>query len=69
MNNVDLVLENGQIVQLEIPDQYFDDAMQAITQTAARKDFFSVLRFDGISCEYMGHSLERINMALVVGIM
>lgn len=64
---IDLLLLNGQMITVSCPNKHEDSFYQAISQAIKRGDEWSVMMFDGCSADYLGHSLEKINMAQVVG--
>lgn len=64
---IDLVIDNGEIVRIEGPDKHEDEARESIEHALKRRDWWTPGMFDGCRAEYLGHSLDRINMGRVVG--
>ncbi len=62
----DLLLDNGEIVRCEVPSKYEDEFWESVEATLKRRDWFSVRQWDGANAQYMGHYVERVNMARVV---
>lgn len=69
MEYIDLVLDNGEIVRIEVPNKFEDQAYDTIENAMKRGDWWSPHQFDGCSAEYLGLSLRRINMKKVVGML
>jgi hypothetical protein len=65
----DLVLDTGELVRIECPGQFEDELYDSLNQCMKRKDEWSPARFEGCNAEFMGHSLSRVNMARVVGML
>jgi hypothetical protein len=66
MNFIDLVMDNGELVRVEIPDKHFDDVMDDIENTMKRRDWWSS-SYDGVKATYLGNILNCVNMGRVVG--
>jgi hypothetical protein len=64
---IDLMMDNGELVRIECPAKYEDELSESIEQCMKRRDWWSPKRFDGCRAEYMGMSLDRVNMARVIG--
>lgn len=64
---VDLVLDNGELVRIECPEKFGDQLHDTLEHAMKRREWWSTNRFDGCRAEYMGLSLDRVNMARVVG--
>jgi len=69
MTLIDLVLDNGELVRIEVPEKHEDEAHDTIENTMKRRDWWSPMQWDGASATYLGHRLDRVNMARVVGLM
>ena len=69
MCNLDLILDNGELVKIEFPDEFIDDVAEALENCMKRRDFWSPSQFEGCKADYIGHSLDRVNMNKVVGMM
>lgn len=63
---IDLVLDNGEIVRIECENKFEDEVWQLIEDTMKRRDWFSVGTYDGTTATYLGHRIDRVNMARVV---
>ncbi|MDY6979181.1 MAG: hypothetical protein SV201_04830 [Pseudomonadota bacterium] len=66
---VDLVMDNGELVRIECPDQDVDDMHESLEHSMKRRDWWSPNQFDGCQATYLGLLLGRVNMARVVGIL
>lgn len=66
---VDLLLENGELVRIECPDQFHDQLYDSLEHSMKRRDWWSTGQFEGCKAEYIGISLDRVNMNKVVGIL
>lgn len=69
MEYIDLLLGNGELVRIEVPDKYIDQCYEALENSMKRKDWWSPSMFDGCKAEYMGVSLGRVAMHKVVGML
>lgn len=63
---VDLVIDNGELIRIECPSKFEDELYESIEHTMKRRDWFSVMQWDGCSATYMGMRLDRVNMGRVV---
>lgn len=66
---VDLVLEDGELVRIECPQEQHDELYETLQQAMKRRDVWSPGRFDGCTAHYLGLRLDRVNMARVVGML
>jgi len=64
---VDLVLDNGELIRIECPEQFEDKLHDVLDNCRKRNDWWSPSMFDGCSAEYMGMGLVRVNMGKVIG--
>lgn len=64
---VDLVMDNGELIRIECPDNFEDELHETLDNTRKRNDWWSCSQFDGCKVEYMGYGLDRINMKRVIG--
>lgn len=64
---VDLVMDNGELVRIECPDEHSDDLYETLENAMKRGDWWSPSMFDGCSATYLGHSMDRVAMPRVVG--
>lgn len=64
---VDLVLDNGELVRIECPGKYYDELHDSICNSMKRSDWWAPCQFDGCKAEYLGMSLDRVNMKRVIG--
>lgn len=66
MTFIDLVMDNGELTRIEVPDNHSDECWDAIENAMKTKGFFSPGRFDGCTASYMGMSLDRVNMGRMI---
>ncbi len=66
---VDLVLDNGQLVTITCLDTDLDAVYESLSNSMKRGDYWSPIRFDGCSMEFMGMQLDRVSMNRVVGML
>lgn len=66
---VDLVMDNGELVRIECPSKDVDALHDSLEQAMKRRDWWAPARFTGCQAEYLGLSLDRVNMARVIGLM
>lgn len=66
---IDLVLDTGQIICIECTTEHYDGVMESINNARARKDWWSVVMYDGTYATFMGMSIDRIDMQRVVGML
>lgn len=69
MEFIDIVLEGGELVRIECPGKYIDECYETLEHAMKIKDWWSPDRFDGCNAEYLGHSMDRINMGKAVGML
>lgn len=67
MKFIDLILDTGEMVRVEVPKKWADDACDLIENTMKRRDWFCAASIDGMHFTFMGLYIERVNMARVVG--
>jgi hypothetical protein len=66
---IDLVLDNGEIVRVELPKKFEDEVREDIDNAMRRRDWWAVRCCEGVSAEFMGMKLDRVNMARVVAML
>ena len=66
---IELVLDNGKLVQIACPLGHEDQLYESIDNAIQRGDWWSPTQFDGCTAEYMGLSQSRIAMRRVVGML
>lgn len=66
MTLIDLVMDNGELTRIEVPDKHADACWDAIENAMKTRSFFTPGWFDGCTASYMGMILERVNMGRVV---
>lgn len=64
---IDLVLDTGELVRIECPAKFEDQLHDSIQHAMKRRDWWSTGQFEGCTAEFMGLSMDRVNMARVVG--
>ena len=69
MEFTDLMMDNGELVRIEYPDKFIDDVFETLDNAMKRGDWWSPAQFDGCKAEYIGISLDRINMKRVIGML
>lgn len=65
----DLLLDNGEIVRCEVPTKHSDDCFDRLEHELKRRGWWSPGSWDGCRAEYLGHTLDRVNMGRVVGVL
>jgi hypothetical protein len=65
---VDLVLDSGELVRIECPDQFENELHEALYNCMKRKEPWSSGQFDGCHSTFMGMPINKVNMARVVGV-
>jgi hypothetical protein len=63
----DLVMDDGNLVRLECPGKFEDEFIDSISTAIKVRNEWAPGRFDGCKAEYLGHRLDRVNMARVIG--
>lgn len=63
-----LVLDNGEFIRIECPAQFAGEFYESVENGMKRGDRWSPLQWDGCRAEYLGVSLDIINMRRVVGL-
>jgi hypothetical protein len=64
---LDLVMDNGELVRIDGPGEYEDEIHESIENAMKRRDWWSARQWENCSATYMGHFLDTVNMARVVG--
>lgn len=64
---VDLVMDNGELVRIECPDKHEDELHETLENAMKTRGWWAPGIFDRCKAEYLGHRMDRINMARVVG--
>ena len=64
---IDLVMDNGELTRMEVPEQHYDELWEHIEHSMKRGDWLSPARYRGCKANYMGLDLDRVNMGKVVG--
>ena len=64
---VDLVLDSGELVRIECPSKFEDELHDSLEHSLKRGDWWAPTRFDGCRAEFLGMSLDRVNMRRVIG--
>ena len=64
---IDLVIDNGELVRIELPQKFEDEVWQSIVDAMKRREWWATSQFEGCSATYIGNQLDRVNMARVVG--
>lgn len=66
---VDLLMDNGELIRIECPGKHEDDLHESLGNCMKRRDWWAPGRFDGCNAEYLGLSLDRVNMTRVIGML
>jgi hypothetical protein len=66
---IDLVMENGELVRIEVPDEHEYECWDAIENSMKTRGFFSPGRWEGCQASYLGMTLGRVNMGKVVAML
>jgi hypothetical protein len=69
VSSVDLVLDSGELVRIECPSKHEDDLYETLEAALKRRDWWSVRQWDGAHALFMGHRIDRVNMARVVAML
>ena len=69
MEFTDLMMDNGELVRIEYPDEHQDAFFDSIDNAMKRRDWWSPAQFDGCKVEYLGICLDRVNMNKVIGML
>lgn len=71
MRNVyaDLVMRDGNLVRIECPVKHEDELWETLGVALKVGGAWSPHQFDGCRATYLGHSLSKVNMALVAGML
>jgi hypothetical protein len=63
---IDLVLDNGELVRIEVPSKFEDEAHDSLENAMKIGEWWCPHRFEGASASFMGMSLDRVSMKRVV---
>lgn len=66
---VDLLLDNGSIVRVEIPQAYTDEVLEDITNALKNREWWSVHRYEGTTAAIDGTQVDRVAMSRVVAML
>ena len=69
MTFADLVLITGELVRIECPLKHEDQLYDSLDSCRKGGDWWSPNAFSGCSAEFMGLSLDRVDMSKVVGML
>ena len=64
---IDLVMDNGNLVRIECKTRDEDEVRDTLENALKTGGWWAPARWEGCSAEYLGHRLDRVNMARVVG--
>ena len=64
---VDLVMDTGELVRIECPNKFEDELHDSLEHAMKLRGWWAPGRFDDCKAEFLGHRMDRINMARVVG--
>lgn len=66
---IDLVLDNGELVRIEVPAKFENEAYDSIENAMKIGDWWSPSRFAGASAAFMGMYIDRVSMKRVVAML
>lgn len=66
---IDLLIDSGEIVRLEIPSKHEDECREHIEHSMKTRDWFHACRWEGCSVTYLGTQVEKVNMGRVVAML
>lgn len=67
--HLDLILDNGDIVRMECSNRHEDEIYETIEATMRQRTWLPFTRWESCTATFQGHSLERLNMGRVVGML
>jgi hypothetical protein len=65
---IDIVLDGGDLVRVEIPVEHFDAFMDDLDNARRRNDWLSAALYDGVKFNYLGHNIDRVNGSKIVAL-
>lgn len=66
---IDLLLDNGELVRIEVPKNHEDESRDSIENQMKIGGWWSVSCWQGVSATYLGHHIDRVNMRRVVAML
>lgn len=66
---IDLLMDNGELVRIKCPNEYYDECHEAIDNARKSNSWWSTSMFQGCHATYMGIFIDRVNMARVVAML
>lgn len=66
---IDLLLDNGELVRIEVPRNREDECHDTIENEMKIGGWWSVSRWQGASATYLGHHIDRVNLRRVVAML
>lgn len=67
MEFIDLVLDTGELVRIACPGAHIDECYETLENAVKRGNWWSPAMFDKCRAEFLGISMDRVNMRRVVG--
>lgn len=67
MTFLDLVLDNGSLVRIECKTRDEDEVRETLENALKTGGWWAPAPWDVCRAEYLGHRLDRVNMARVIG--
>lgn len=64
---IDLVMDNGELVRIEARTRDEEEVRETLEYALKLRGWWAPGRWDCCKAEYLGHRLDRVNMARVVG--
>jgi hypothetical protein len=66
---LDLVIDTGELITVEYIADNMDDIYATLENSMKKKELWSTSQWDLCKATFMGISIERVNMARVIGIL
>lgn len=66
MTFIDLVMDNGELTRISVPDKYSDECWDAVENAMKTRGWFTPARWEGCTATYLGLRLDRINMGRMI---
>jgi hypothetical protein len=63
---IDLLLDNGDIVRIEVPRKWEDELREGIENTMKRRDWLCASAWEGAQFKINGVVVDRVNMGRVI---
>ena len=64
---INLILENGESIEVTIPEDVIDEVMDEIREAQSRDTFWWADNYTNVRAWYKGYYISSVNMKRVVG--